>query len=606
MKNLGWFVLCLVSVVFSAGYTYDLPPLQSLPIDYYIENGLLPDDVTPKRYYEEKAPGTISKEFRTTLSAAASYQIDLRKVGGVNGKGIIFKNTGTADIINPWLVINKNRDWFSTSSMLAEILGDETDPKKRAFLIWSFIKQNRYHWYPAEAGNEIHDPVKYLNVYGYGFCDDSAVVSEALFKNAGFADARCWGLSGHVVPEVYYNSAWHMLDADLEVFYPKRDNIHVASVEECAADGWLVRRISSSSIVALYTSTSDNFTYKNAWTTAHTMAITLRPGEQLERYWHNWGKYHDFCYYKEPPRYGNGRLLYAPDLSSNIFKSGFQTVANIETFADSNTSPLLHLKDAGKSGDLVCKMSSPYLFVGGTVQLDAFCSGTMDKISVEFSKDTYSWKLLKTVDGPASSTTEINLDSSIGALSSPATYTFFIRLTLQGSEKNSVGINRLTILGDIQCAPAALPALRPAMINKCEMRFVSAAGGALEVIYQYDEFPNLAPPKPPISPTFPSTDDTVASTAPILEWEDPNTTATIVSRQIMVSWGPLGILPVTPLAWEKIGAENIWQVPDGWLLDGYTYYWRVRSKNKTNWSRWSDPWSFTIQLPVPLAGFAAY
>jgi len=38
-----------------------------------------------------------------------------------------------------------------------------------------------------------------------------------------------------------------------------------------------------------------------------------------------------------------------------------------------------------------------------------------------------------------------------------------------------------------------------------------------------------------------------------------------------------------------------WEVPQGWLVGGRTYYWRVRARDKWGaWSRWSDVWKFQL------------
>src|SRR5262249_1676902 len=46
--------------------------------------------------------------------------------------------------------------------------------------------------------------------------------------------ARGWGINGHSVPEVYFDGAWHMLDASLINYFPKEDG-QIAGVEEIVA-----------------------------------------------------------------------------------------------------------------------------------------------------------------------------------------------------------------------------------------------------------------------------------------------------------------------------------------------------------------------------------
>jgi hypothetical protein len=591
----------LTAAVTASSYPAEstLPPLNSIPIEYYIEKGLIPNKISAKPNKYHKNLLWILEEYAISLNAPGNYAIDLTDMGSIENDGVILKNTGTVDIVNPWLIVNDKRDWYDADTMLTGILKSETDPKKRAFLIWQFLKLNRYHWYPAENANEVHSPTKFINVYGYGFCDDSAVNSECLFKRAGFSGARTWALSGHVVPEVYYDSAWHMLDPDLQVFYPKSDNMHIAGVEDCALNGWLVERVSGSGIESLYTSTSNNSTFQNSWSLSHTMSMTLRPGEQIERYWYNWGKYHDFCYIEEPPQYGNGRVKYEPDLDSTIFKNGFQTIQNIECFADSLTTPKIHLSDPEQNGILICKIASPYVFVGGSVVMNFYCKGITDNITLQFSKNGSTWYTLHTLAGPFSGIAELNLDDAIAPVSSYACYSFWIRLTLTGEEKESAGIDHIIFSGDIQCAPNALPTLEPAIVNSANVRFTSQPGASLKITHIYQKVSSIYPPESPGGDIYPINNDIIDTTAPTLSWDEAPTSGVITQHEIMVSWDPYGILPVTPLTWKIINSATSWTVPEDWLLEGQTYYWNVRAKDDLgNWSPWGGPWKFTIDNPV--------
>jgi hypothetical protein len=79
----------------------------------------------------------------------------------------------------------------------------------------------------------VMDPVKVFNVYGYGFCSMASANVAALARRAGLK-ARGWGINAHSVPEVYYDGAWHLLDASLVNTFPKTDGT-LASVEEITA-----------------------------------------------------------------------------------------------------------------------------------------------------------------------------------------------------------------------------------------------------------------------------------------------------------------------------------------------------------------------------------
>lgn len=576
----------------------EVPP-KGLPMSLYESLGLIPapwKDGKPARMSEAQWQ---TDSFQQQFTAPATITYDLRHATQVGNTRIVLENVGDVNIVNPWLVYNNRRDWFDVDSMLAECLGDETDPKKRAFRIWRFLRDNRYHWYPAEGGAEVHSPTRFINVYGYGFCDDSATNAEALFKRAGFANARCWGLSGHVVPEVYYNDAWHMLDPDLKVFYPLYDNTTVASVEQCADDENLIHRVHIYQNVAeIYTTKHNNSTYTNHWNISHTMAMTLRPGERVERCWYNWGKYHDNLYRQPPPVYGNGTHVYEPDLERNIFKNGFLTLANIETFADSGSPPNVHLQNPTQPGILICSMNTPYVYVGGSIQIKAYANSPDSSLRFEWSLDSVAWSTLGEINGPFSGDLVFDLDGAIDPLNASACRSFRVRITLQGTEKTAVGIESLVITGELQCAPHALPTLRANTENQIEVRFQPAPGAKIKVAHDYQYRDYIAPPSAPPAPINPPDGGYIVTTTPRLEWEPSVTSATIVQREVMVCWDEDGILPVTPPLWQQITSDPQWKVTDGWLLEEETYYWRVRARDSQGlWGPWGDPWSFTVIAP---------
>ena len=67
---------------------------------------------------------------------------------------------------------------------------------------------------PLEGDNdELLDPVKVFNVYGYNSCGNDSICLAGLWRNAGLkvAPAR---LVGHCVTQVFYNGSWHVMDGD--------------------------------------------------------------------------------------------------------------------------------------------------------------------------------------------------------------------------------------------------------------------------------------------------------------------------------------------------------------------------------------------------------
>ena len=74
------------------------------------------------------------------------------------------------------------------------------------------------------------DPIKLFNVYGYTLCSVSSANVMCLARYVGLP-ARCFSINNHVVPEIFYDNAWHMFDADLIEYFPKADGL-IASIQE--------------------------------------------------------------------------------------------------------------------------------------------------------------------------------------------------------------------------------------------------------------------------------------------------------------------------------------------------------------------------------------
>lgn len=205
-------------------------------------------------------------------------------------------------------------DLSSCDSILASILDDQMSDEQRAIAIWKFLVDWRYHDYPAESYGEIHDPVKLINVYGYGFCDDSAAAFCQLASAIGLK-TRSYGLDGHVVAEVFYDDAWHMFDPDHQVFYRNSDQ-QVASVTELERHPeWITREpidptgYESQKMAELYTSRDNNRHYQSHSIAAIENRMVLHPGDQVSFHFDRQEKVHRRIFFDQPlpKRYGNGR-----------------------------------------------------------------------------------------------------------------------------------------------------------------------------------------------------------------------------------------------------------------------------------------------------------
>jgi hypothetical protein len=115
---------------------------------------------------------------------------------------------------------------------------DDMTPPQKALAVWRTVAAFGLEGAPiAEfmGGGEdcVHDPIKTFNVYGCNFCCCSAGMVEALGRYLGM-EARGWSLHGHCVSDLFYDNAWHLLDAAYMNYFIKPDG-NLASVEEIRA-----------------------------------------------------------------------------------------------------------------------------------------------------------------------------------------------------------------------------------------------------------------------------------------------------------------------------------------------------------------------------------
>ncbi len=138
---------------------------------------------------------------------------------------------------------DKVPDISSLGAWRRNFLKDGMSDQDKALAAWRTVVMFQHQDSPPREflHNEgvVQDAIKVFNVYGYSFCSVASAEIECLSRCAGLK-ARGWGIQSHSVPEVYWDGAWHMLDASLVNYFPKADG-KIAGVEEIIAEvrGWL-------------------------------------------------------------------------------------------------------------------------------------------------------------------------------------------------------------------------------------------------------------------------------------------------------------------------------------------------------------------------------
>jgi hypothetical protein len=158
-------------------------------------------------------------------------------------------------------------DLSSMAGLLDQIANYSREESRPYVQAWKFVHDHSKHYAPLSSFAWFHHPVLFFNSAGFGICDDQAEALYHLWTAMGYK-ARLWGLSGHVVPEVFADGKWQLLDPDFGTYY-LNDSGEIASIEEISHDPTLIynpRSILedylpgaySEGVAALYASTDDN------------------------------------------------------------------------------------------------------------------------------------------------------------------------------------------------------------------------------------------------------------------------------------------------------------------------------------------------------------
>jgi len=132
---------------------------------------------------------------------------------------------------------DKVPDVSSLEAWKRSFIREGMSDREKALAVWASVVSFQHQDNPPaehlQLENTVLDAIKMFNVYGYSFCGVAASHVQSLARYAGL-QARGWTIQAHVVPEVFWDGSWHLLDASLINYFPKPDGT-LASVEEIMA-----------------------------------------------------------------------------------------------------------------------------------------------------------------------------------------------------------------------------------------------------------------------------------------------------------------------------------------------------------------------------------
>jgi acetyl esterase/lipase len=509
-----------------------------------------------------------------------------------SNRAVRMENVGDTDVVNPWLS-NGCNDFRSLKEMVAGALRPGMTDREKAIALWQFQTTHRFHATTNDA--EVNDPVKAINVYGYTTCGDDSICLAGLWKTAGFK-VRPARVVGHCITQVNFDGRWNLLDGDMGPFYLLRDNATIAGEADLVRDHDLLKRTHTHGILdgesrteaewsaALFVYEGDAAGDRNSARDT-TMNMVLRPHEALVWRWGHrtplkyhgradlagWGK-------RAPERVCNGLWEYRPDFTGESWRRGADTVENVR-MKDGELAA-----EAGKTGVLIWKMRSPYVFVGGRIETE----GTGAKFSLSW--DGMSW---------------LEAGKDLDPLfphAGTARYEYRLKCELPEGAR----LRRLAIVNDLQMAPLALPGM---VVGENRFTYTDQSTGPrrVRITHEWVERSLSRPPGAPPSPVFPREGAHTDGTDIVFQWRPPqgadgDDVADYhfeLSDRADMAW-PLSSNFSKLVSNTADRGRPRYAVPyAGLLTPGQVYYWRVRARNSQGvWGPWSKPWSFTPDGPA--------
>jgi|GEM_PF-5084721 len=164
---------------------------------------------------------------KTAQSVQTTDSITLVKLNRAKVCAVNVTSTSTTPV--KFYISPARYNFQNYQTLLADIIKGESTDKEKAIAIWKFTENWTYHSQSAMRERLPHDPLRLFNSFESGLCDDRNAALTNMFLLAGL-QARAYHLEGHVVAEVFYENAWHMYDADWNLYF-KDDKGDAASVE---------------------------------------------------------------------------------------------------------------------------------------------------------------------------------------------------------------------------------------------------------------------------------------------------------------------------------------------------------------------------------------
>ena len=401
-------------------------------------------------------------------------------------------------MLSGWVAVDGGWDTGSLHSLAASVLRPGMTDGEKAWAIWELVGRITYRM----SLHATADPLELVNAYGYGYCSTVNRLAPALWQAAGLR-ARGVRLHGDYNCEVFHDGSWHLLSAYLRTCYPRADGDGAASAEELVADPGLVERnvtetggdakedVPGRTIAACFAhATPDE---RDLTATAYSPRATLRGRERLTRRWDHRGAWSHSV--TEPSHYGNGELVFEPDLAApGAGDAGGAVLVdadNVDTGIRDRGRPHLKPRPNGCPAAAVLRVRAPYPIVGGRLELYAVRTAPDDLVVVEVAVGGGEFAEVARSDALGEHLVTVDLARVIprhhgSQHPPPQPREFRVRLRMRAaSAGHAVGVSSIRIVAGLQYHARVLPALR---LGRNRVRFAAdAIGPGAQVVHRWRE-----------------------------------------------------------------------------------------------------------------------
>ena len=582
------------------------------------------DAINTRRYLNESV-------FRYNSSKSGWPNTVWQGVAGVeNNVSMSIENRSDRTIVNPQIVINGKGFLYSFNDLTKLLPLDSLNTLDDSIkAVVYYLGKNTIHWQASSRFQSIMiDPLKTLNVFGAGLCDQNADLLISILYALGYHNVRQAGIgNSHAIGFLHDGVRTIPMDGDIKVWYNGRDNRRLASFDELLNDQDLVRRqhhygfseqenARDTSIALFYSARFPHWENDNKL--IDSLVLRLRPQEKIT---FTWGTHPDrYQFYlpgdvpawPPPPTASLGYQEYAPCLNSGWLSQAIDT-SNV-VIDSCGASWKVLARDTSQPASFVLDAPNPYAITDGKVVLYFERQDQASSLSVGFSKDRLGpFADIYTSDssqlGAIADT--IDLYESIEPIGTPITNNYYIRFQWNSSVPGGLAIDSLKIINSFQLNPNVLPRLN---VGDNTVRIMSSDGQPLSgIVYAhcYRTIDSLTVPERITQAVFPPNAARVTSTQFQFSWDPPNgmSPSEVSDYHIQVSDRADFKFPVSStfdklVSQSDAGVQPRWQIPTrGLLSPNVTYYWRVAIRSHDGvYSDWSPTWTFTVQVPGLVQG----